>query len=65
MHLTLRRQRDSDLPSIIDRALSDLEDECMRLRAHNRQLHAALSAAMTQVFYMRCVLSSLIVSKLF
>lgn len=38
-----------DLPSVIDRALSDLEDECLRLRAHNRQLQAALSAAISQV----------------
>lgn len=39
-----RRSEQLQMPSLEDEALAELEKQCTRLKAHNRQLHAALTA---------------------
>ncbi len=35
--------------SMEDEAIAELEEQCLRLKAHNRQLHAALTAIQEKV----------------
>ncbi|CAL8469548.1 g9089 [Coccomyxa elongata] len=39
-----RRSEQLQMPSMEDEAVAELEEQCLRLKAHNRQLHAALTA---------------------
>ena len=43
------RQEDASLPSSLDVAITELEEECTQLRAHNRHLRTALGAVLTKV----------------